>query len=69
MHVQGPHMEPLIALCVLCAAHAKPQPQPTNKQLRAEKQLRKQCLILNKIQGDGNCLFRAISDQLTGDET
>ena len=34
-----------------------------------KKQLEPNCLKVYEIEGDGNCLFRAIADQLDGDQS
>lgn len=35
---------------------------------RFTEQLTPQCLKVKEMEGDGNCLFRAVADQLEGDE-
>ena len=42
--------------------------KPITDDPELEKQLEKLNLALRSITGDGNCLFRAISDQITGSE-
>ena len=50
------------------AREKKNKNEETDEDERLNKQLGQIDLELREITGDGNCLFRAISDQMTGRE-
>lgn len=39
------------------------------KLLKMVREFEKNNLVMKEVGGDGNCLFRAVSDQLYGEET
>lgn len=41
---------------------------PLQKERRFEKKMKKKGLIIKKMREDGACLFRAIADQVYGDQ-
>nr|GFD29160.1 hypothetical protein [Tanacetum cinerariifolium] len=58
------NLSPLLQQCSSFTKHLKPRPTPLTPDQKSDERLDTHGYNLRKVNGDGNCLMRAISHQM-----